>query len=258
MTNAITDPLVDGHEASLDTPDVEVDVTPEGVATVLINRPDRRNGLNWAVIEALSEAFETLHAADGVSVVVLRGKGGVFCAGMEPEWLLATADEARTVVDETATMLKRLWDMPALTVALVEGAAVGGGAWLASACDIVVATRDAGMNYLDGKLAASPEVISPYVTGILGAQDAGRLFATDRTYDAMAAQRLGLVQEVVADAGGLDVMAQRIAAAASGGGDDETLTGETIRRIAGARKQAGDQSGVRAVLDRARPPWTSE
>lgn len=255
MPNPIVDPLVDGHDESLDTPDVEVDVTPEGVATVLINRPDRQNTLDWNVIEALSEAFETLHAADGVRVVLLRGAGGAFCAGADPQWLMAGTDDAKdeedAVVEEVGKMLRRLWRMPALTVALVDGVALGAGAWLASACDVVVADQAASFGYVDAKLRATSAVISPYVAGAMGFREVEDLFAKDRTYGAGEAQRLGLVQEVVADRAALDAIAERIAASAGGEPAKDGLTQETLGRIAGAQAEAEDLGG-------ARPDWADQ
>ena len=218
--------------------------------------------LNWGVIEALSEAFATLHAADGVRVVFLRGGGGTFCAGVDPEWLLAVSAEAkaeaRTLLDEIGKMLRLLWDMPAITVALVEGATAGGGAWLASACDVIVASRDATLNFCDRKLDAGPAAISPYVAQALGLEEAERLFATDMNYDALQAQDLGLVQEVAADVAGLEVIARKIADAASGHGVSDGLMDSTIHRIAGARAAAGERPGVGVFLDSARPNWTGE
>jgi methylglutaconyl-CoA hydratase len=130
MTNPIADPLVEVPDTDAASKLVHIEATPEGVATVTLNRALRRNAFNAELIAALHEAFETLHGAEGVRVVFLRGAGGTFSAGADLEWMRDAID--RTEADnrddayQMARMLKSLWDIPALTVALVQGGAFGG------------------------------------------------------------------------------------------------------------------------------------
>jgi len=280
MPNPIVDPLVDGHDESLDTEYVLVDATPEGVATVVLNRPDKKNAFNFEMIEQLSEAFETLHGAEGVRVVFVRAAGGAFSAGADLEWMAEAAEltEADNRADALglAVMIKRLWDLPALTVALVEGPALGGGAGLVAACDMAVAVEGARFGFSEVKLGLLPAVISPYVVNAIGPRASRRLFATGQLFDAAEANRLGLVDEVVADAAALEAAATRIAdemracapdavadckalvADVFGREIDHGLMDETARRIARARVSEEGREGVRAFLARTRPSWAEE
>ena len=122
---------------------VLLDVSPGGVAVVTLNRPDTHNAFNAAMIEQLTDIFETLRAnTDEVRLVFLRGAGKTFSAGADLKWMEAASryTEAENEEDAMAlaTMLKRLYDLPQMTVALVHGAAMGGGAGLLAACDWVL------------------------------------------------------------------------------------------------------------------------
>src|SRR5258706_161964 len=123
-TNPISDPLVEGLDSDVTTPLVHLDATPEGVAYVTLNRPQRRNSFNAELIAGLREAFETLHGAEGVRIVFLRGAGGTFSAGADLEWMRdaieASEDDNRADATHIAIMLKHPYDVPGLTVALVE------------------------------------------------------------------------------------------------------------------------------------------
>ncbi|KRB44742.1 enoyl-CoA hydratase-related protein [Phenylobacterium sp. Root700] len=276
MTNPIADPLVEVPDTDVASKLVQIEATPEGVATVTLNRALRRNAFNAELIAALHEAFETLHGAEGVRVVFLRGAGGTFSAGADLEWMRDAID--RTEADnrddayQMAKMLKSLWDIPALTVALVEGGAFGGGAGLAAACDMAVATADAKFSFSEVRLGIIAATISPYVVAAVGPRQARGLFATGRLFDAAYAEKVGLVTEVVADAVELDAARERIAtemmACAPGAVAEskrlvedvayqaiEDVMDETAKRIARARISEEGQEGVRAFLDKRKPSW---
>ncbi len=276
MTNPIADPLVEVPDTDAASKLVHIEATPEGVATVTLNRALRRNAFNAELIAALHEAFETLQGAEGVRVVFLRGAGGTFSAGADLEWMRDAID--RTEADnrddayQMARMLKSLWDIPALTVALVEGGAFGGGAGLAAACDMAVATADARFSFSEVRLGIIAATISPYVVAAVGPRQARGLFATGRLFDAAYAEKIGLVTEVVADAVELDLARDRIAAdmmACAPGAvaeskrlvDDvayqpiEDVMDETAKRIARIRISDEGQEGVRAFLEKRKPSW---
>ena len=276
MTNPIADPLVEVPDTDAASKLVHIEATPEGVATVTLNRALRRNAFNAELIAALHEAFETLQGAEGVRVVFLRGAGGTFSAGADLEWMRDAID--RTEADnrddayQMARMLKSLWDIPALTVALVEGGAFGGGAGLAAACDMAVATSDAKFSFSEVRLGIIAATISPYVVAAVGPRQARGLFATGRLFDAAYAEKIGLVTEVVADAVELDLARDRIAAdmmACAPGAvaeskrlvDDvayqpiEDVMDETAKRIARIRISDEGQEGVRAFLEKRKPSW---
>ncbi|MDO9430238.1 MAG: enoyl-CoA hydratase-related protein [Phenylobacterium sp.] len=276
MTNPIADPLVEVPDTDAASNLVHIDATPEGVATVTLNRPLRRNAFNAELIAALHEAFETLQGAEGVRVVFLRGAGGTFSAGADLEWMRDAIDRTesdnRDDAHQMARMLKSLWDIPALTVALVEGGAFGGGAGLAAACDMAVATTDAKFAFSEVRLGIIAATISPYVVAAIGPREARGLFATGRVFDADYAQKVGLVTEVVADVAALEAARERIAtemmACAPGAVAEskrlvedvayqsiDDVMDETAKRIARIRIGDEGQEGVRAFLEKRKPSW---
>jgi methylglutaconyl-CoA hydratase len=280
MPNPIADPLVELPDTSPTSDLVRIEATVEGAATVILNRPQRRNALDAGLISALSDAFETLHGAEGVRVVFVRGEGGTFSAGADLEWMREamelTEGDNRADAMAMAVMLKRLWDLPALTVALVEGAAFGGGAGLATVCDIAVATRTTRFSFSEARLGLIPATVSPYVVAAIGPRAARGLFASGREFDADEALRIGLVTEVVADADALQAAHDRIVGEAlacapgameaakrlvddvAGKDIDHGLMEETARRIAAIRVSEEGQEGVRAFLERRRPAWAAD
>jgi methylglutaconyl-CoA hydratase len=277
MPNPIADPLVEVPDTSPTSDLVRIEATHEGAATVVMNRPSRKNAFDPDLISALDEAFETLAGAEGVRVVFLRGAGGTFSAGADLAWMREaielTEGDNRDDAMALAAMLKRLWDLPALTVALVEGGAFGGGAGLAAACDLAVAVTGASFSFSEVRLGLIPGVVSPYVVGAIGPRAARGLFASGQVFDADHAQRIGLVTEVVADASALEAAQARIArevmACAPGAMADakqlvndvfareidHSLMELTAKRIAAARIGEEGQEGVRAFLERRKPRW---
>ncbi|HYE46506.1 MAG TPA: enoyl-CoA hydratase-related protein, partial [Caulobacter sp.] len=172
-----------------------------------------------------------------------------------------------------ASMLKALHDLPQLTVALVDGPAFGGGAGLAAACDMAVATERSSFAFSEVKLGLTPATISPYVIRAIGARNAKRLFATGQVFGAAEAQRFGLVDQVVPDAAAFEAvradLTARIKLAAPGavadakdlvndieGAEiDHGVMEETARRIAARRISPEGREGVLAFLEKRKPGW---
>ncbi|MBI1199735.1 MAG: enoyl-CoA hydratase/isomerase family protein [Phenylobacterium sp.] len=277
MTNEIADPLVEFPDVSATSDLVHISATQAGAVTVTMNRPHRKNAFDADLVSALEEAFRTLQGAEGVRVVFVRGAGGAFSAGADLDWMRAAADhtEADNRADayELAKMLKALYDLPALTVALVESAAFGGGAGLAAACDMAIATADARFAFSEVRLGLVAATISPYVIQAIGPRNARGLFATGRQFEAAYAEKIGLVTEVVADVEALRNAAHRIAREVMACGPvavedskrlvddvagrviDHALMEMTAHRIAAARVRDEGQEGVRAFLERRKPRW---
>jgi methylglutaconyl-CoA hydratase len=277
ITNPIADPIVEVVDSDAQSRTVVMNATAEGVATVVINRPHRKNAFDAEVIGALHEAFETLDAADGVRVVFVRGAAGTFSAGADLDWMrhAASLSEADNREDAMAMahMLHRLYSLPMLTVALVEGAAFGGGAGIAAACDMAIATRDARFAFSEVRLGLVAATISPYVVQAIGARRARALFSTGRVFGAEEAQAFGLVDEVVEDGAALHAARQRIGRAmfdcgptavgeskrlvehVAGRKIDHGLLSDTAHWIARVRVSPEGQEGVGAFLERRQPAW---
>ena len=279
MPNPIADPLVETVDSDADSPLAHIEATRAGAATVRINRPQRRNPLESLTIAALHDAFETLRGAEGVRIVFIRGAGGHFSGEVGAEdvrlWGDLNEDDHRQDALAVARMLKTLSEIPALTVALVEGDAFGAGAGMAAACDMALAVADARFGFSAVRLGLPPALITPYVVEAVGARAARALLTLGRPFDAAHAQAIGLVHEVVADAAALEASKDRLAEdilACAPGALAETK--EIIRRAAGrpidhdliedlahrrARAMVGDEAreGAAALLEGRPPSWTS-
>lgn len=274
--NRIAQPLVADAAPDADTDLVQIDSLPSGVVFITINRPEKKNAFNAEVVAGLYEAFETLQGADRVRVVFIRGAGGTFCAGADLNWMRDAAEwsesENREDAMGLAKMLKALRDVPALTVALVEGAAMGGGAGLVAACDMAVAVDEARFAFSEVKLGLIPATIAPYVIEAIGARRARQLFLTANIFDADYAAHAGLIDMVVpgehldefismmvdslsANAPGAMGNAKRLVNDIAGKDIDMRLIEDTAKRIAKARVSTEGQEGVRAFLDKKAPSW---
>lgn len=279
MPNPIADPLVEGLDTDAESERVVIDATPEGLATVTINRPEAGNALNAEVVGALNSAFETLEGADGVRVVFLAGAGATFSAGPDPQWLQDSADyteaELREDAMALAVVLKRLHDLPMLTVAVVDGPAIGAGAGLVAACDFAIATERASFAFAEAQHGLVAAVASPYLVAAVGAKRARGLLATAQTLTAREALAIGLVDEVVADAQGLagargrlaaEVRAcapgavaesKRITTHVAGREIEHGVMEETARSAARARLSEEGREGAAAQLEGRPPAWSA-
>lgn len=274
--NAIAHPLLADPAPDANDDLVQIDSTTDGVVFVTINRPAKKNAFDAAVIAALYEAFETLQGADRVRVVFIRGAGGTFSAGADLGWMRDAADwsegDNRSDAMELAKMLKALHGIPALTCAIVEGAAMGGGAGIVAACDMAVAVEGTRFAFSEVKLGLIPATIAPYVIEAVGARRARQLFLTANIFDADYAAHAGLIDMVLpegsvdefismltdsltANAPGAMGDAKRLVNDVAGQTIDHGLMEDTARRIARARVSDEGQEGVRAFLDKRKPRW---
>ncbi|HEX2027834.1 MAG TPA: enoyl-CoA hydratase-related protein [Nitriliruptorales bacterium] len=247
-----------------------------GVVTLTLDRPEARNALDPALVGRLRDTFEELAEDDAVRVVVLTGTGRAFCAGADLHRMSHVAhrafdDNVRDARD-LERMLRAVHHHPRPVVARVNGHALGGGAGLASCCDVVVAAAHARFGFPEARLGLAPAVICPYVLPRTGVATARRLFLTGERFDAAQAQRYGLV-DLLAESGRLDgavgrlvddllaagpqaqeeikAMLPRVAAAR----DLDEAAEVTVATIARLRVSDEGQQGMRAFLERRQPTW---
>jgi methylglutaconyl-CoA hydratase len=231
------------------------------------------------MIAGLSDTFETLKGADHVRVVFIRGAGPAFCAGADIDWMRRggerTTEDNEADALELARMLRHLHELPQLTVAVAQGAAMGGGAGLLAACDIAVARRGTKIRFSEVRLGLTPATIAPYVVEAIGSRQARALFASAESFDADYAEKIGLVQYTADDEAGLEALMEHfsdlaLAAAPGAVADakalvrfvadhkiDDTLSKETARRIAQRRASAEGKEGLRAFLEKRKPEWNT-
>lgn len=248
-----------------------------GVATVTLNRPHIHNAFNDDVVQRLSGIWTDLAGRSDIRVVVLKGAGKSFSAGGDLDWMRksgqASPEQNRASTMNMARMLKGLNDLPQATLALVHGNCMAGGTGLASAADIVLATHDAKFALTEVRLGLTPATISPYVVAAIGARQARRYFVSAERFDAAEACRIGLVHEVVADAGALETRGLEMIAALLQGAPgairdskilvervararvDEELMAFTAQNIADRRASPEGQEGLAAFFDKRKPNW---
>jgi enoyl-CoA hydratase/carnithine racemase len=171
------------------------------IARLTINRPDRRNAMSFAVMQSLRESLARAAGDDAVRVVVITGTGDkAFCAGAD---LTSVGDNAGAVAAHDARgvladVFRDMWGLGKPTIARVRGFALAGGFGLAMACDFVVAADDAVFGTPEVNVGLWPYMITVPLLRSLPPRIAFDLMATGRRVDASEAERLGIVNRVVA------------------------------------------------------------
>jgi methylglutaconyl-CoA hydratase len=249
------------------------------VGLVWMTRAQVRNAFNETTIAELTDAFRTLGADPGVRAIVLAGEGPAFCAGADLDWMRRMSqysrDENLADAMKLATMLRTIHECPKPVIARVHGAAFAGGVGLVAACDIAVASLNAEFCLTETRLGLIPATIAPYVIRAMGHGNARRYFLTAEKFDAGAALRMGLVQEVVA-ADQLDATinemlgalmltsaeavteAKRLVRDLAFRPIDDALVADTAERIAAIRQSADGREGIAAFLEKRKARWVAE
>lgn len=193
------------RKAALDT--VKLAFGSDGFATLTMTRPQVHNALSDGMIAAIRESLAEVRS-QAPRALFIRGEGKSFSAGADLGWMkrAATYTKEENIKDamELSGMLHDLQTLPLPTVALVQGAAIGGGVGIVSTCDIAVGVTSAKFALSEVKLGLIPATISPYVVSRIGASQSRRYFLTAERFDANDARRIGLLHEVVETAEDLD------------------------------------------------------
>jgi enoyl-CoA hydratase/carnithine racemase len=185
------------------------------VATLTLNRPERRNAIDQAMRDALRAALHELDVDETVRCVVLTGAGTAFCAGVD---LAEGQDASQATPGSRAPVAEPLWAFRKPVLAALNGPAVSGGLELALACDVRIAAQGARFGLTEVRIGSLPgSGGTQLLPRIVGSGDAARLLLTGDLVDAAEALRIGLVSEVVPDAdleAAAAALAARIAASA--------------------------------------------
>lgn len=170
------------------------------VATVTIDRPEKRNSLSWTVMTELRAAFAAAKGDAGVRVVVLTGAGDrAFCAGADLTGMASGAGfaELHDARGELARLFREMWDLGKPIVARVRGYALAGGFGLACACDLIVCSDDAQFGTPEIDVGLWPHMITVPLTRSMPPKRALELMMTGRRVDAAEGERIGFVHRVV-------------------------------------------------------------
>ena len=171
-----------------------------GVATITLNRPEKRNAVSFALVDELLAALDEIEQSSA-QVVILTGAGKAFCAGLdldELKNLLGRTNEEN--VEDSSRMgriFRRIYDFPLPTIAAVNGAAIAGGTGFGTMCDFTLAVPEAKFGYTEVRIGFVPAIVSSMLVWQVGHKIARDLLLTGRLFDATEAHRYGLVNEVV-------------------------------------------------------------
>ena len=252
---------------------------PRGlVARVTLARAERHNAFDASVIADLRTTFAALERRSPTELraVVLGGDGATFSAGADIDWMRASMrldvegneHDAMAMAD----MFEAIDTCPVPVIARVQGAALGGGMGLCAVSDLVIAESGARFGFTETRLGILPAVISPFVVAKIGESHARALFPGGRRFDALRAQRIGLVHEVVegepaldaaVDAAIADILASGPTAVRAAKAVVREVRGlghgsskwHTARVIARQRTSTEAQEGFAAFTEKRRPEW---
>jgi methylglutaconyl-CoA hydratase len=247
------------------------------IATLTLNRPERRNAVSFELVGELMGAFDEIEASPA-KVVILTGAGKAFCAGMDLEELksLLGKSHEENVKDSAtmAAMFRRLYDFPRPTIAAVNGAAIAGGTGMATMCDFTLAVPEAKFGYTEVRIGFVPAIVSSILVWQVGHKIARDLLLSGRLFDAAEAHRCGLVNEVIAPerllARARELGLQLLENSPSSMGAAKKLINGFIARqldedVAAAiadnariRTTADFREGVASFLEKRKPVWSGK
>jgi methylglutaconyl-CoA hydratase len=174
--------------------------TTDHLATITLNRPEKRNAITTQMIADLQSALDAIEKTN-TRVVIITGTGKAFCAGIDLELLQAIAqqtpaenqDDSRRI----AKMFRKIWSYSRPLIAAVNGHALAGGCGIATLCDFTLSVPEAKFGYTEVKIGFLPAIVSVFLSRQIGEKRCRDLLLTGRLVEASEAKELGLVNEIV-------------------------------------------------------------
>jgi methylglutaconyl-CoA hydratase len=249
----------------------------DGVATITLNRPEKRNAISYELIRELMIAFEAVDSS-GARVLVLTGAGKAFCSGMDLENLKSligcTPEQSLADSQMMAIFFRTLYDFPRPTIAAVNGAALAGGTGLATLCDFTLAVPEAKFGYTEVRIGFVPAIVSTFLLRQVGEKIARDLLLTGRLFDAEEALRIGLITEIVPaenllkrtaelaaqlmdNSPGSLLYTKRLLSAAARAELDAQIEA-AVRENAAIRSTPDFREGITSFLEKRKPKWSSQ
>ncbi len=186
------------------------------IATLTLRRVEQRNALSVELLDSLHARMDEAEGLDGLNVLIVRGEGRAFCAGMDlKQVVIAESGDPGLplkLLSSLGELTLRLRRLPAVTLASVNGAAIGGGCGLTCVCDISVTHEGAKLGFPEVDLGLCPAVVAPCVVRKVGAGMARKILLMGGLIEPGEAHRVGLVNDVVASREALDERVGQIAA----------------------------------------------
>lgn len=248
-----------------------------GIATITLNRPEKRNAISFELIDDLLRGLKEVETSDAL-VLILTGAGKAFSSGMDLDnlkQLIGRTPEQNLKDSETMVRLFRsLYEFPKVTIAAVNGAAIAGGTGLALLCDFTLAVPEAKFGYTEVRIGFVPAIVSTFLLRQVGEKQARDLLLTGRIIGAEEAARMGLVNEIVAPE---NLMSRALQLAAllmenspaslratkkllndHARSELDSQIEAAVRENAAVRTTADFREGVTSFLEKRKPVWSGK
>ena len=248
-----------------------------GVATITLNRPDKRNAISFELIDDLLRALDEVQASEAI-VLILTGAGKAFSSGMDLEnlkTLIGRSPEQNLEDSQTMVrMFRTLYEFPKVTIAAVNGAAIAGGTGLALLCDFTLAVPEAKFGYTEVRIGFVPAIVSTFLLRQVGEKQARDLLLTGRIFGAEEALCIGLINEIVAPEN-LMTRARELAGLLMENSPSslratkkllndharaelDMQIGSAVRENAAIRSTADFREGITSFLEKRKPVWSGK
>ncbi|MBL8757305.1 MAG: enoyl-CoA hydratase/isomerase family protein [Phycisphaerae bacterium] len=248
------------------TPELATLVIHGRVARLTLNRPESRNALSPELLAALHARVDDLaaHSADPATaptVLALSGEGKAFCAGMDLKLVLGSPERAAALLASLADLTLKIRALPCVSLAIVNGAAIGGGCGLSTVCDLSITHADAKLGFPEVDLGVCPAVVAPWLVAKIGHAAARRVLLSGGLMSGLDAHAAGIVTHVVPTLADLAPAADAIIARLATGAPqalaatkrllndlDASLDPDTLRRAAALSAQVLNTPESQAML----------
>jgi len=247
------------------------------VATLTLNRPDKRNAISFELIDDLLQALDEIAKSDAI-VLIVTGAGKAFCSGMDLDNLKAllgrTPEQNQQDSEAMVGLFRSIYEFPKITIAAVNGAAIAGGTGLALLCDFTLAVPEAKFGYTEVRIGFVPAIVSTFLLRQLPEKQARDLLLTGRIFDAAEALRLGLITEVVSadklmerthelaaklmENSAASLRATKLLLNEHARKELDAQIESAIRENAAIRSTADFREGISAFLEKRKPVWTGK
>ena len=248
-----------------------------GIATLTLNRPEKRNAISYELIADLLRALEEVKNSSA-RVLILTGAGKAFCSGMDLDNLKSligrapeqSLEDSRTM----ASLFRSLYEFPKPTIAAVNGAAIAGGTGLALLCDFTLAAPEAKFGYTEVRIGFVPAIVSTFLLRQVGEKIARDLLLTGRIFDAEEALRIGLLTRIVPpenlmeqahslaarlmDNSPISLLCTKRLLTDHASAELDAQIESALRQNAAIRETADFREGVTSFLEKRKPIWTGQ
>lgn len=226
-----------------------------GVARITLNRPEKRNAITSEMMSALRDALQRASHDTAIRLLLIRGAGKDFCAGLDLSEVLRSGDDEA----EALASARRLGDLyiamrrhPKPIVAAVQGRALGGGAGIATACDLILAAESAQFGYPEVKLGFIPAIVATMLRRAVHERQAMELALTGEPLSAPRAYAIGLINRVIPDAEFEAAVERYVAALAEQSATAMSLSKKLLYETDGMSFEASIEAGVQANVQARR------